>query len=104
MNATETRKIEALRQARRAFRDARHALARAVLADAGDRELLAACWALLRASDRLASLTTHPARRHERTRQRWRHFALAGLHGRVPIGLDNRAHQLFDHEGKTHER
>jgi hypothetical protein len=89
-----TDNTEALHRARLAFRAARHALARAVLAD-DDRALIAACWRLLRANDRLAHMATFPTPRDERTRRRWRGFALAALADHVPAGLTHRANRLL---------
>ncbi|MEI7035902.1 hypothetical protein [Fulvimonas yonginensis] len=85
---------DALHRARLAFRAARHALARAALAD-DDRALIAACWRLLRANDRLARLATFPTPRDERTRCRWRGFALAALADHIPAGLTHRARRLY---------
>jgi hypothetical protein len=90
-----------LRAARLAFRAARHALARAVLAD-DERALLAACWRLLRANDRLMRVAAHPTTRDERTRRRWRGFALAAINHHLAAGLACRARRLYpqhDHNG-----
>lgn len=68
----------ALQRARRLFRNARHALAAAVLAG-NHRATVAAAWRVLRAGDRLRSMVDHPTARDRRTRIRWRRWALAAL-------------------------
>lgn len=80
-------------RARRAFRDARRRLAAAVLAD-DDAATVAACWRLLRAHDRLREATAHLTARDDRTARRWRGYALAGVHNRIPAGLAQRARRL----------
>lgn len=89
-------------RARRLFRNARHALAAAVLA--GDhRATVAAAWRVLRAGDRLRSVVDHPTARDRRTRIRWRRWALAALRRDPPdYALLRRAmalHGLHDNPG-----
>jgi len=83
-----------LQRARHGFRDARQAMAAAVLA--GDRRAtVAAAWAILRAADRLRALNTCPSARDRRTRVRWRRWALAALRRDPPdFGLLRRAMAL----------
>lgn len=85
--------------ARRAFQDARHRLATAVVA--GDhRATVAAAWCVLRAGDRLRVLIEHPSRRELRTRVRWRRWALQALRRDPPdLGLLRRAMALNEHIG-----
>lgn len=82
-----------LRRARQAFRAARHGLAAAVLAN-DDAATVAACWRLLRAYDRLGIAARNPTARDDRTAARWRGFALAAVHNRIPAGLAARARRL----------
>ncbi len=83
-----------LQRARHAFRDARQAMAAAVLA--GDRRAtVVAAWSVLRAADRLRAVNACPSARDRRTRVRWRRWALQALRRDPPdFGLLRRAMQL----------
>jgi hypothetical protein len=83
-----------LQRGRQAFRDARHAMAAAVLA--GDRRAtVAAAWGVLRAGDHLRAVNACPSARDRRTRVRWRRWALQVLrHDPPDYSLLRRAMQL----------
>ena len=83
-----------LQRARHAFRDARQAMAAAVLA--GDRRAtVVAAWSVLRAADRLRAVNACPSARDRRTRVRWRRWALQALRRDPPdLGLLRRAMAL----------
>lgn len=85
---------EVLQHARHAFREARRAMAAAVLA--GDRRAtVAAAWAVLRAGDHLRAVNACPSARDRRTRVRWRRWALQALrHDPPDYSLLRRAMQL----------
>ena len=97
---------KSLQNARHAFRDARRAMASAVLE--GDRRAaVAAAWAVLRAADRLRAVNACPSARDRRTRVRWHRWALAALRRDPPdFGLLRRAmalHGLHDNPGAALE-
>lgn len=83
------------RHARHAFRDARRAMAAAVLA--GDRRAtVAAAWTVLRAADHLRVVILSPSARDRRTRVRWRRWALQAIRRDPPdLGLLRRAMALY---------
>ncbi|MBL8255676.1 MAG: hypothetical protein JNJ62_03665 [Pseudoxanthomonas mexicana] len=85
---------ESLRHARHAFRDARRAMAAAVLA--GDRRAtVVAAWAVLHAGDHLRAINACPSARDRRMRVRWRRWALQALRRDPPdFGLLRRSMAL----------
>ena len=92
-----------LQRARHAFRDAKQAMAAAVLA-ADRRATVAAAWTVLRAADRLRAINACPSARDRRTRVRWRRWALAALRRDPPdFGLLRRAVALQEQPSNAGE-
>jgi hypothetical protein len=85
--------VSDIARAHHAFRRARWRLAQAVRSD-DPKAIGDACGRLLRAYDRLHQVPMRLRRRDVRTAERWRGYALAAMHLRIPAGLAHRAHRL----------
>ena len=88
--------------ARRSFRDARHALANTILTgDSG--ATVAAARGVLHAGDLVRAVILHPSPREQRALRRWRRFALEALRCDPPsAGLLDRVRALIVGSGSAH--